>query len=79
MLTIIAIGFLISFIIVARDNIGSDEEVQDNEITRLISPTPNLSRIYGAIPEGSQEYLEQRDREPKVVTYCMIDGRLIDR
>lgn len=75
------IGVIISSTVIARGKkIYTNNENEVNKIVNLIAPTTTLSKKYGSMIEGSQEYLEQsQHREPKVITYCMIDGRLIDK
>lgn len=77
----IMIGFLISYSVVVQEKKKtSDSESYDYQYTPQ-QPSNEGATItssnYGAVSQGSND--QRYTTRPKAVSYCLIDGRLIDR
>lgn len=84
-LTAIGVAFVVSFVVALRERKSSDVEMKTFDVAsrtfnRDANGTNPYSKTtsYGAVTESSSE---ERNRltQPEAVSYCLIDGRLIDK
>ncbi len=77
----IMIGFLVSYSVVVQEKKkASDSESYEYEYTPQqpsYEDATTRSSNYGAVTQGSNE--QRYTSRPKAVSYCLIDGRLIDK
>lgn len=84
----IAIGFLAAYAFFVHEKIQSDTiSFDDEKFPLLIRQAPNSSNkkyyrstLHGEGATSIESHQQQAtDGQPKAVSYCMIDGRLIDK